>query len=95
MLLNYESWIDLLNSGTFYGYGRDRALRPILIFNVRRWVDHGETDTDRVVNLIEIMTFYLQINGNIDGKIESFNTFVDVTNVGIVEMPYSATAKMA
>ena len=61
MLIDYESYLELLNSGFYYGYGRDRGMRPIMIFDVRKWVDLGDLggDVDKILDLIEIMSLYI------------------------------------
>ena len=97
MLIDYESYLGLLNSGFYYGYGRDRGMRPIMIFNVRKWVDLGELggDVNKILDLIEVMSLYIQVNAGIPGKIETFSTIIDVKDVGLTEVPYTQLAMIA
>ena len=38
-LESYERFEQHLESGVLYGNGRDRSQRPIIVFDMRRWID--------------------------------------------------------
>jgi len=44
--------------GIFYGYMRDKQMRPINIFNIRRSIDAGLTEMDDFLDAIDSLMTY-------------------------------------
>ena len=85
--------LEDLNKGIVYAYGRDNAMRPIIIVNARRMLDHN-TDTERLGQLIEMITNYLYFLGFVDGVVEGWSVIVDFKDVSLWELPLMKIAAL-
>ena len=52
------SQLDTVNMGIFYGYMRDKQMRPINIFNLRKSIDAGLTEMDDFLDAIDSLMTY-------------------------------------
>ena len=90
-LASYERFESHVKSGMLYGHGRDRAQRPIIIFDMRKWIDLGITP-EELLGTIDFLTGYTIFNAQIPGKIEQSNWIIDIKGVSLYEIPLRTAA---
>ena len=83
---SFDEIQPLLEQGFLYANGRDRKMRPNLIFKARKVIDNEVTVED-LVKLNVFWSAYLIFNGLVPGKIEQFNLIVDMSDVALHEIP--------
>ena len=88
LLEDYERMQPLLETGVFYGLGRDKNMVPNLVFNVSKAVNVGMNDDD-FAEMVEFLTMYSIINATVEGKVETLNLVVDMADVGLIDLPMS------
>ena len=93
ILRDYEKYLPLLETGFFYAYGRDKAMRPIIYFDVRKYVDSGAS-IDEMLTVQDIVQTYVVHHAMVPGQIENYHTIVDASNVGYTEIPYTSLARI-
>lgn len=86
-------YIDELQKGFLYAYGRDKSMRPIVVLDVRRMLDSG-VDPARLGLLADMLTNYLYFLGLKEGAIEGWTVLVDFKVVSLWELPVMAIANM-
>lgn len=89
LLANYEKYLPLLQKGYYYAYGRDKAMRPIIYFNGRRWLDEG-ANLDEMIITIDLVNNYLIEKAMVPGRVEAYQTIVDMEGVSLTEIPVSS-----
>jgi hypothetical protein len=67
-------------------YKRDRGHRPILIINVERLIAAG-ADVDTMIYLANFQIDFVIRNCLIPGIIENWTVIVDLSNVGLTQIP--------
>ena len=77
---------DYLTQGITYMYKRDRGHRPILIINVERLIAAG-ADVDTMIYLANFQIDFVIRNCLIPGIIENWTVIVDLSNVGLTQIP--------
>ena len=61
ILADYDHFQTYLELGIVYGYGRDREQRPIIVFEMRRWIDSGISPQE-LLSTIDFLTGYTIFN---------------------------------
>jgi len=78
-----------LRLGLVYFAGRDKALRPVLVFRASRipaaW--HRERRYDLVIRVLVFSMEYFLSYMAVPGKIESINVVIDLKDLGISQIP--------
>ena len=75
-------------SGWYYGLGRDRSQRPIIILNFRKMIDAGVNFDS--LELIDLLTNYTLENAFVPGVVESWNFVIDMKDISLYEFPVSS-----
>jgi len=86
VLSDYERFERHLQSGVLYGYGRDRSQRPIIVFDMRRWIDAG-LSADELLGTIDFLTGYTIFNALVPGRVEQSTWIIDMQGVNLLELP--------
>jgi hypothetical protein len=94
LMRDYEKHMESMNNGVYYGYGRDRTMKPITWLNLRKWVD-SEMDVSIHLRQNDILSHYYIENGLIPGQVEQWHMIVDMKDVGLTELPVIAFANIA
>ena len=81
-----EKMIDCLNLGLFYSFGRDRCLRPILIFRPKVSVDHKIQLEDAIQTSHFVLQYVIE-NMMYEGKVENFITILDSEKLSFTQLP--------
>ena len=81
-----EKMIDCLNLGLFYSFGRDRCLRPILIFRPKVSVDHKIQLEDAIQTSHFVLQYVIE-NMMFEGKVENFITILDSEKLSFTQLP--------
>jgi len=73
----------------YYGLGRDRGQRPILIMSMRRLIDSG-LSFDDMLYCIDVLATYTTIHALVPGKVETWHGVLDMKDVSIYELPVTS-----
>ena len=92
-LANFERFESLVKNGMLYGHGRDREERPIIVFDMRRWIDSKITP-EELLGTIDFLNAYTIFNAQIPGKIEQSNWIIDMKDVSLYEIPLKTAASI-
>jgi CRAL/TRIO domain len=84
---------SLLPYGLIYFFGRDRMFRPVLILNIRKILDM-KIPLDDVKNLLLYVIEWGIRNMLLPGKVEAYSVIVDLTKVGMLEIPVGMLQNM-
>lgn len=84
--------LEDLRLGLVYFTGRDKALRPILVFRASRipaaW--HRERRFDKLIKVLVFSMEYCLRYMTVPGRIESINVLVDLRDLSISQIPLGA-----
>ena len=86
LLLNDKLIADSADAGWYYGLGRDRSQRPIIIMSFRKLIDSG-IDFENMLDSIDLLGSYMCVNALVPGKVETWHGVIDLKGVGILELP--------
>jgi hypothetical protein len=78
----------LLNSGFCYIFKRDKRLRPIVCMHASVLKTFDARDLDAMTGAVDHMITYILSKTCIRGKAESMVLIVDVSNIGLTEIPF-------
>jgi hypothetical protein len=93
LIINEALAKSLLPYGLIYFYGRDRMYRPVLILNIRKILDM-KMPLDDVKNLLLYVIEWGIKNMLLPGKVEAYSVIVDLTKVGVFEIPVGMLQNM-
>jgi len=77
---------DALKSGFLYVSGRDYKYRPILVFNVRRLVDH-DLPTETIAATSAFFCHFVVSKLLIPGRVENWIMLIDLNDIGVASLP--------
>lgn len=86
LLRDYDRVKPFLETGVIYGYRRDKQMRPVIVYNLRRAADQGLALED-FLDTIDFLILYTILNANIEGSFESVNILIDTNDIGIMDIP--------
>ena len=81
-----EKMIKLLDLGLFYPHGRDRCLRPILIFRPKVTIDNVVVLED-AIETTHFVVQYVINHMMCEGKVENFVMIIDSENLSFTQLP--------
>ena len=82
----------MLNMGGIYIHGRGKNLRPIIIVNVDKLLEHQELFGKDNIDLIYLIFFIMEYVDKfmmIPGRIENFLLIIDCLNIGVFNAPFN------
>lgn len=82
ILESYERIKPALEAGVLYGAGRDKQMRPVLIYNLKRGHAAG-LDFDDFLDACDFLFLYTIFNANVDGQFESINLLLDMKGIAV------------
>ena len=77
-----------LDRGIIYGHLRDEYQRPIVYWDVMKYIK-SDMSIDDLLDVMFMTAFYTQTHALIPGKIETLVVVVDAKNIPVYELPYS------
>jgi hypothetical protein len=84
---------DLLNSGAFYFYKRDKHFRPVCIINCKKLVK-TEMDDDQWLAMTLALVSHVIDTSMRPGQIENWVVIADCKDMGVTEVPKNKIQKM-
>ena len=82
LLLDHQVLLPYFEEGFYYGYGRDRGMRPMHWLSVRKLIDSPmwkkPDGLDQLLKLIDLLSNYTLENALLPGKFETWRITVDL-----------------
>ena len=88
LLIDMNSVATTLPLGLFYYFGRDKVFRPSMIINTRAIINSKAKENTLRYLLLYCIEWGIK-NLLVSGKVETFNAIIDLTKVGVFEIPVS------
>jgi len=91
-----RSILEDMSHGIAYFCGRDRSMRPTLVFRAKRipaqW--HRERNYDKVIGVVVFCVEYFLRHMVLPGRAEGINILCDMADMGISQVPVQALTEM-
>ena len=88
-----EGLEDLLNSGAFYFYKKDKHFRPVCIINCKKLVQ-TEMDDEQCLKMTLALVSHIIDVAMVSGRVENWFVIADCKDMGVTEVPKNKLQKM-